>query len=70
MLTPPSGHTPGVGESQVDPFKLGTSFGLGAFQQPFVPQDLWQLPMNLEWDWADLSNLPGPVPFGADCPPS
>lgn len=21
----------------------------GAFQQPFVPQDLWQMPMTLEW---------------------
>jgi hypothetical protein len=30
------------------------------FQQPFVPQDLWQMPMTLEWDWADFStvNLP------------
>jgi hypothetical protein len=26
-----------------------------AFQQPFVPQDLWQMPMTLEWDWADLT---------------
>lgn len=26
------------------------------FQQPFVPQDLWQMPMTLEWDWADFSN--------------
>ncbi|EGP88277.1 uncharacterized protein MYCGRDRAFT_10667, partial [Zymoseptoria tritici IPO323] len=25
----------------------------GAFQQPFVPQDLWQMPMTLEWDWAE-----------------
>lgn len=27
------------------------------FQQPFVPQDLWQMPMTLEWDWADFSTL-------------
>jgi hypothetical protein len=26
----------------------------GSFQQPFVPQDLWQMPMTLEWDWADF----------------
>jgi hypothetical protein len=26
------------------------------FQQPFVPQDLWQMPMTLEWDWADISS--------------
>lgn len=26
-----------------------------SFQQPFVPQDLWQMPMTLEWDWADMT---------------
>lgn len=26
-----------------------------SFQQPFVPPDLWQMPMRLEWDWADLT---------------
>ncbi|KAJ5492608.1 hypothetical protein N7539_001354 [Penicillium diatomitis] len=31
----------------------------GSFQQPFVPQDLWQMPMTIEWDWADMSmNFP------------
>ena len=25
------------------------------FQRPFVPQDLWQMPMTLEWDWADMT---------------
>ncbi|KAJ9659351.1 hypothetical protein H2201_007376 [Coniosporium apollinis] len=25
------------------------------FQHPFVPQDLWQMPMTLEWDWADMT---------------
>ncbi|MCJ1351462.1 MAG: hypothetical protein MMC33_001446 [Icmadophila ericetorum] len=28
---------------------------MGSFQQPFVPQDLWQMPMTLEWDWADMN---------------
>lgn len=28
---------------------------LNAFQQPFVPQDLWQMPMTIEWDWADMT---------------
>lgn len=36
----------------------------GPFQQPFVPQDLWQMPMTLEWDWAEGLGLgsftPGP----------
>jgi hypothetical protein len=27
----------------------------GSFQQPFVPQDLWQMPMTFEWDWADMT---------------
>lgn len=36
-----------------------------SFQQPFVPQDLWQMPMTLEWDWAEGLGLgsftPGPM---------
>ena len=39
--------------------------GAGSFQQPFVPQDLWQMPMTLEWDWAEGLGLgsftPGPL---------
>lgn len=31
----------------------------GSFQHPFVPQDLWQMPMTLEWDWADLAGYGG-----------
>jgi len=36
----------------------------GSFQQPFVPQDLWQMPMTLEWDWADVGM--GATPFQFD----
>ena len=32
-----------------------------SFQQPFVPQDLWQMPMTLEWDWADVGAMSGIV---------
>lgn len=43
---------------------IESSFG-GSFQQPFVPQDLWQMPMTLEWDWAEGLGLgsftPGPM---------
>lgn len=42
----------------------GVSGVAGSFQQPFVPQDLWQMPMTLEWDWADLgigAFTPGPM---------
>lgn len=28
----------------------------GAFQQPFVPQDLWSMSQSWEWDWQDLAN--------------
>jgi hypothetical protein len=28
----------------------------GGFHHPFIPQDLWQMPMSLEWDWADMTS--------------
>ncbi|KAL8941912.1 MAG: hypothetical protein Q9211_001607 [Gyalolechia sp. 1 TL-2023] len=34
-----------------------SSFNMGSFQQPFVPQDLWQMPQTLEWDWADMNHM-------------
>ncbi len=37
---------------------------LGAFQQPFVPQDLWQMPMTLEWDWS--AAMQGPAGLDAN----
>jgi hypothetical protein len=46
----PTSISPGIPPS-LDPFQLETSF-----QQPFVPQDLWQMPMTLEWDWADMTS--------------
>ncbi|KAF2139748.1 uncharacterized protein K452DRAFT_310633 [Aplosporella prunicola CBS 121167] len=38
----------------IDPVSLSSSF-----PQPFVPQDLWQMPMTLEWDWADMTGYGG-----------
>lgn len=38
----------------------------GSFQQPFVPQDLWQMPMTLEWDWADMLNTGAQPNFNFD----
>jgi hypothetical protein len=31
--------------------------GMAQFDQTFnnVPQDLWKMPMTLEWDWADMT---------------
>jgi hypothetical protein len=54
-----------------DQHAFSASPGMTPFQQPFVPQDLWQMPMTIEWDWADMStNFPpfegagpgGPLP--------
>jgi hypothetical protein len=42
--TPSIEHTPNM------PLLTGN-----AFEQPFLPQDLWQMPMTFEWDWADVS---------------
>lgn len=42
-----------------DQSSFPTSPNMSSFQQPFVPQDLWQMPMTIEWDWADMStNFP------------
>ena len=32
-----------------------SALNLGAFQQPFVPQDMWNMPMTLEWDWSEMN---------------
>ena len=29
--------------------------GGGFYQQPMLPQDLFSLPMTLDWDWAEMS---------------
>ena len=36
---------------------MSSPLNVGSFQQPFVPQDLWQMPMTLEWDWADMTGV-------------
>ena len=69
---PSSGFTPGesiadLGMNHPGPFAPPPNIanGAGSFQQPFVPQDLWQMPMTLEWDWAEGLGLgsftPGPM---------
>lgn len=39
--------------NSVDPLNVSS------LQQPFVPQDLWQIPMTLEWDWSEAMQGPG-----------
>lgn len=34
---------------------LGSPENMGVFAQPFVPQDLWQMPMNHDYGWADMT---------------
>ncbi|KAL9127898.1 MAG: hypothetical protein Q9217_003308 [Psora testacea] len=41
--------------SQVPTYKPESPLTVGAFEQPFVPQDLWNMPMTFEWDWADMN---------------
>ncbi|KAL9605287.1 MAG: hypothetical protein Q9179_001535 [Wetmoreana sp. 5 TL-2023] len=43
----------------------GSPLDMGSFQQPFVPQDLWQIPQTVEWDWADMGNNGYPAFKGA-----
>lgn len=46
-----------------------TSPNMQPFQQPFVPQDLWQMPMTIEWDWADMSTNFPVFEAGSNGPP-
>lgn len=62
MLNGSAGMTPnfqGTDELQQQQLEglSGPPFNSDSFQQPFVPQDLWQMPMTLEWDWADMTSM-------------
>lgn len=51
----PSGYSDQNGHAHNIASNGASSLNPGSFQQPFVPQDLWQMPMTLEWDWADMT---------------
>ena len=55
---------PDGGQQQFSPETLN----MGSFQQPFVPQDLWQMPMTFEWDWTDMGVAANGFP-SASCNP-
>ena len=62
MLNPGNGMPQGFGgdgdmQQHLSSAMGSSPFNTESFQQPFVPQDLWQMPMTLEWDWADLTNM-------------
>lgn len=64
LLTPPNGPSQNFNDLQQPFASDGSSPHLdtGSFQHPFLPQDLWQMPMTLEWDWAGLTDFQFPVP--------
>ncbi|CZT50259.1 related to transcriptional activator Mut3p [Rhynchosporium secalis] len=55
--TPPQGMTSPFADIQGyrNGNESNSPLNMNNFQQPFVPQDLWQMPMTLEWDWADMT---------------
>lgn len=62
MMSPPttnnlSPNLSGDLHSHYNPSDGPSPLNMGSFQQPFVPQDLWQMPMTLEWDWADMTGI-------------
>jgi hypothetical protein len=61
MLTSSNGLTQGFTDMQQFSSDTGSPLNMGSFQQPFVPQDLWQMPMTLEWDWADMTAMTYPA---------
>jgi hypothetical protein len=67
MMTPPNGLGNTITDGQENSSNMASPLNFGTFQQPFVPQDLWQMPMTLEWDWADMTNAGFP---GYDNPTS
>ena len=50
-----NGLSPDLANGQI-PSTGMSPLNMGAFQQPFLPQDLWQMPMTFEWDWAGLGD--------------
>ena len=55
LQNPPDLHA-GFLEAQMIANGLGSPLNSGSFQQPFLPQDLWQTPMTFEWDLSEMMN--------------
>ncbi|AEO62773.1 uncharacterized protein THITE_57956 [Thermothielavioides terrestris NRRL 8126] len=45
----------GIGAGELASPPLPAGGGADFFQQPMLPQDLFSLPMTLDWDWAEMS---------------
>ncbi|KAL8671502.1 MAG: hypothetical protein Q9168_003994 [Polycauliona sp. 1 TL-2023] len=61
VMNPDSGMPKTYSDMQQFGIQGTSPLNMGSFQQPFVPQDLWQIPQTLEWDWADLNNIGYPA---------
>lgn len=60
-FTMPPGMGPQFGNGQLPASTISPGMSNGSFQQPFVPQDLWQMPMTFEWDFfGDLNSTQMP----------
>lgn len=58
MGSPPSlgpGHGSGGGGPSPSDGLPGSGGGFFQHQQPMLPQDLFSLPMTLDWEWAEMS---------------
>ena len=62
-----AGHNATLDMSHFPTDNPRSPLNMGAFQQPFVPQDLWNMNMTLEWDWQDM-NIDGFDPTQAQNP--
>ncbi|KAI0205372.1 N-terminal binuclear Zn cluster-containing protein [Astrocystis sublimbata] len=58
-MASPSTLLNSMGMNGAGPGMAGRSPG-GSGYQPTLPQDLWQLPMTLDWDWAEFTGGPYP----------
>jgi len=54
-----SGSMNGINNGMNPTGTIHDPLDMGTFQHPFVPQDLWKMPMTLEWDWADMTGYSG-----------
>ncbi|KAF2476838.1 uncharacterized protein BDR25DRAFT_208729 [Lindgomyces ingoldianus] len=64
MLQNPGIHMPttGGGDTPMNGMGHGMNpLAMGSFEQTMnsVPQDLWKMPMTLEWDWVDMTGFSG-----------
>ncbi|KAI1117235.1 N-terminal binuclear Zn cluster-containing protein [Nemania sp. NC0429] len=58
-MASPSTMLGAMGMTGAGPGLMGRVNGMTGYQ-PTIPQDLWQLPMTLDWDWAEFTGGPYP----------